>query len=228
MDPQIVEQILNVVYFLVGLAVGLFGLWQNQKYFLAQQQDKFEQIHAELREIRERFTTIAEITSERASAREDRLFSLAMQQAVVDSATEEAAAGIRAVVLEELERAGIPDAVQRTAELEEKVGKIVAESSERVVEVRQDADMYQRLLFLPTTHLEALKALGEEPFTVDKLALQTVDLFRYLSQGSLREIIGIWKEAGIVERSERGVYRVTSRAQHLLAEMDASEGSAAG
>lgn len=209
MDPQIVETVLNLVYFLVGLAVGLFGLWQNQKYFQAQQQDKFDQIHAELRDVRERFATMAEITSERAFARENRLFSLAMQQAAVESAAEQAGADIRAVVLEELQRAGVRDAVQRTADLEEKVGQIL-------VEARQDSHMYGVLLRLPEFELHVIKDLGEEPFTVSELHTK----LPFYSSHDLGKAFSTWRYGGIVKRADQGTYSVSRRARRLLAKMN--------
>jgi len=216
MDPQIIETILNLVYFLVGLTVGIFGLWQNQKYFQAQQQDKFDQISVELREIRERLTVMAEATSERAFARENRLLSLAMQQAVVDTATEEATADIQTMLVEELQRAGISDAMQRVAKLEEKVSKIVAKSAEQIVEAHQDAELYAELLSLPDFHREMLRTLGEQPFTARQLKTRFAGAY---SDSAFYRILARWREAGIVERSERGIYTVRPGVQQILAEI---------
>jgi len=215
MDPQIIETIMNLVYFLVGLAVGIFGLWQNQRYFLAQQQDKFEQITAELRELREHLTVVAETTSERAFARENRLLSIAMQQAAADTATEEATADIRAAVVEELQRVGVPDAVERTAKLEETVSKVVAKSAERVVEARQDAELYMELLSLPQHHRDMLRGLGDQPFTATQLKTK----FPYYSDSGFYRLLARWREAGVVERLERGIYTVRTGVPQILAEI---------
>jgi len=148
-------------------------------------------VNAELRDIRERLTVIVETTSERAFAREHRLFTLAMQQAVVDTATTEATADIRRVVLEELQRAGVQDAIQLTAELEEKVREIMAESGERVVEARKSP------LLLPGAQLEVLKRLGEEPFTTDRLNFLLRTTSASHRESPMYEILARWREAGI-------------------------------
>ena len=82
MSTEIFEALLNFVYFAVGLAVGVFGLWQNQRFFLAQQQDKFDEINRKLAEIQERLSLVSESMSERTHEREMRYFGL--MQALLD------------------------------------------------------------------------------------------------------------------------------------------------
>lgn len=69
------EQLLNFVYFFIGLAVGVAGLWQNQKYYIAQQQDKFDKIDEKLQALTKTLATIQESISEKSHEREARVYS---------------------------------------------------------------------------------------------------------------------------------------------------------
>src|SRR4051794_38324123 len=111
----VLSQVLNFLYFAVGLAVGVVGLVLSVRFFTAQQQDKFNQIASDLAKIREALSGMAEITSERAFAREERLLNMAArEQTAIVGATFDATDQLKAIVRDQLEAAGIADAVQRT------------------------------------------------------------------------------------------------------------------
>jgi hypothetical protein len=122
---------MNFGYFAIGLLIGLAGMWQNQRFFVAQQQDKFDQIREDISGIRERLSEMAETSSERTARREELLLEAAFQKAALATATSAAAADMKEVIVQELAQAGLPDALERTAGLERKLGEIV-EASTRV------------------------------------------------------------------------------------------------
>ena len=69
------EHLLNFVYFFIGLAVGVVGLWQNQQYYIAQQQDKFDEINEKLQTLTESLAIIRESVSDKSHERESRTYS---------------------------------------------------------------------------------------------------------------------------------------------------------
>src|SRR5689334_10276431 len=107
---DVVAQLLNFVYFLVGLAVGGAGLYLSVRFHLAQQQDKFDRISAELIGIRERLAALTEIVSERTSAREERLLSLITAGRIIHDESGGLARQIQRAVEERLEQVGTSNA----------------------------------------------------------------------------------------------------------------------
>jgi hypothetical protein len=213
------SELLNFVYFGVGLAVGLFGLWPNQKYFQAQQQDKFDQIATDIRDLRERLMVLSETASERTQAREDRLLTMAMQKEAVSTATEQAAADIRVIVADELRQANLPDALERTQRLEKEVSKILARSNERLIEVGEEADAETRLRRLSATSRMALQAVKDRPFTVDYLEEY---YGRKVDRLSLLRHLGDWLQLGLVDPVADG-YVVADEVKRVMDRIPVSE-----
>lgn len=79
MNPQVLAMLLDLVYFAAGLSIGLFGLWQSQKHFMAQQQDKFNKIDSKLGEIGQELVRLRMIASKTSHEREDKLMRLIVQ-----------------------------------------------------------------------------------------------------------------------------------------------------
>jgi hypothetical protein len=155
------DWLINLVYFVVGLVVGIMGLWQNQKFFLAGQQDKFNQIAQDVRDLNMKVAVLAEETKERSAGREMRLLDALVARAnAVQGATDEAAASIRQAVQQSLQQAGVADAVERTRSLEAQVAEIIAATTDRAVtESRGELTATPRFQFGP--YGETLSRLAE-------------------------------------------------------------------
>lgn len=164
----------NLAFFVVGLALGLFQLWQNQKYFQAQQQDKFNQIATQISEMKSRLVLISEAVSERASAREDRLLSIATQrsavQSVAETAVEEAAEAQAEQRIEQLRselRGEINELAKRLGEADTKVADAVQNFEvivERAIRETRSAEVEAR----ETVDNERIKKFVLEVFEADR------------------------------------------------------------
>jgi hypothetical protein len=140
MQVDLVGQLLNLVYFAVGLGVGIFGIYLSVRFFLAQQQDKFNLIAADLTAMRETLSRITEQMSAQSAVREERFFGLvARREHLIEGATSDATEALRAVVQDQLAEAGVSDAVQRSQQLEQRLTEIVSSSAHRVFTAGTDA-----------------------------------------------------------------------------------------
>jgi hypothetical protein len=167
---DVVGQILNFVYFAVGLGVGAFGIYLSVRFFLAQQQDKFNQIAHDIAGVRELLVSLSIAVSQQASTREERLFALATRQEIaVSGAATLATDEIKEIVQQELSQAGVSDAVQRTQTLEAQFSEIVIRSAEQAVEATR-LTRGSRKGFAMTDLLEVLKSLGDRPFSAERFA----------------------------------------------------------
>jgi hypothetical protein len=90
-----VSDLLNFLYFAVGLGVGLFGVWLNQKNFLAQQQDKFNRISDELEHLRESLVALTQLSTDQSFAREERLMKAALREDAAEVGAEQITAIVR-------------------------------------------------------------------------------------------------------------------------------------
>jgi hypothetical protein len=172
-----VDAVINFGYFLVGLFIGLLQLWQSQKYFQAQQQDKFDHISRELTMLRERTAELAAIVSDQASSREHEYFKLiSAAHSMVATAADEASTDIRGAILEELQRAGVQDAIQRTIDLDERVSDIVT----RLTEQLSQSDAFYRAVShevspqLIDRTLKAAQSFQGKPFNIFQL-IEAID-----------------------------------------------------
>jgi DNA-binding CsgD family transcriptional regulator len=133
---EILNQILGLIYFLAGLAVGLWRLHTAQRQFEAQQNDKMTQLQASIADIQQRLAALQLVNSERSFNMQDKLLELATARAVaVQEITDEAANDITNLVKAELERAGVQNVVSHLADLEDKINTSLAQTTSSVLEV---------------------------------------------------------------------------------------------
>ncbi|MBI3941636.1 MAG: winged helix-turn-helix domain-containing protein [Chloroflexi bacterium] len=150
------DNITNLVFFLVGLAMGFIQLWQAQKYYLADQQTKFDQISKSLTDIVQRLAKIEtsaariieidkSLTSIGAGTDtlQDRLMTLvenqtaareeAKSKAIVDT-TEQ----IKILIQEEFSKSGFVTSAH-LAFLESKIDTTLGKFSQKLLETAPDS-----------------------------------------------------------------------------------------
>lgn len=127
------DSILNVIFFAVGLSIGLLQLYIAQHQFEVQQREKMDELRRILTEIQQRLAVIEGVTSDRAFEVQDKLIHLASEKQAVAEFTGEASKQIRALVEAELESSGIHDSIQRTNSLDQKLTQILENSATSLV-----------------------------------------------------------------------------------------------
>lgn len=128
------DSILNVVFFIVGLAMGLLQLYIAQHQFEVQQREKMDELRKTLTDIQQRMAIIEEMTSNRVFDLQDKLIHLVKGDKVVAEFTEETGKLIRALIGDELKASGVHDSMQRTKSLEQNLDQILARSASALIE----------------------------------------------------------------------------------------------
>lgn len=138
----------NILSFILGLVLGLVQMWQSQRYFLAEQQSKFDEIRKDMRDIAQRLSVIEGVTKTlididktlagigRASdLLEGRVFSLVEKQMTTVSnnrLTDDASDQIKLYLNQELEKMGLSDKIDSVLRLESKVDEVFANLNNKI------------------------------------------------------------------------------------------------
>lgn len=128
------DSILNVVFFVVGLGIGLLQLYIAQHQFEIQQREKMDELRRILTEIQQRLAVIEGVTSDRVFDVQDKLIHLISGEQAVAEFTGETGKKIRDLIEAELKASGIHDSIQRTESLEKKLTQILERSASSLVE----------------------------------------------------------------------------------------------
>ncbi len=128
------DGVLNVIFFAIGLAIGLYQLHVGQRQFETQQQDKMDELRNYLAAIQQRLAVLEELMSQRAFEVQDKLIRLATGEEAIAEFTEDTVKQVRDLVANELKKAGVHDSVARTKSLEEKLSHVVEKSASSLVE----------------------------------------------------------------------------------------------
>lgn len=145
------EQVINIIFFAIGFILGLVQLWQAQKYFLADQQNKVDQINQSITKISERLAVIEgtnlrlvdidrTLTSIGATSNslQDRLLGMVEKQFTKSERTEQVKADaldeIRGEIIKEFESSGVVT-VDKLTNLEERINKVLNDLSFQVLSV---------------------------------------------------------------------------------------------
>lgn len=128
------DSILNVVFFAVGLGIGLLQLYIAQHQFEVQQREKMDELRNVLTNIQQRLAVIEETTSERSFTMQDNLIRLVSDQQAVAEFTGETGKQIRSLIEAELKASGVHDSIQRTKSLEERLSQILERSASSLVD----------------------------------------------------------------------------------------------
>jgi DNA-binding winged helix-turn-helix (wHTH) protein len=147
------DTVMNIVFFAVGFVIGLIQLWQAQKYYLAEQQAKFEQINSAISQIAQRLAVIEGVTNRlididrtltalgaTSNSFQERLFGIVEQRFIVGEQTGQAAVEasdqIKELVVQELTNSSVVT-TESMARLEEKIDRVVSDLSKQVVNLAQ-------------------------------------------------------------------------------------------
>lgn len=130
------NEVIAIISFIVGLAIGLLQLYIGQRQFESQQRDRMEEIRKNLASIELHIAVMQEATSENAHDLVNKLFGLAKKEEVVDEITEDAKAEIRGLITDELHKVGISE--QQAADLQIKVAETIQRSTQSVFEEVSD------------------------------------------------------------------------------------------
>ena len=146
------DAILNIVFFAVGFILGLVQLWQAQKYYLADQQSKVNQINDAITRIAQRLAVIEGVTNrlidiDRAisilgatsDSFQNRLFGIVEQQFIKEEkagqVTAEATNQIKSLISQAFSE---EISVDKINNLEEKLDRIVGDSNAQILNVSQE------------------------------------------------------------------------------------------
>lgn len=128
------DSILNIVFFVVGLGIGLLQLYLAQHQFEAQQREKMDELRKILTEIQQRIAVIEGVTSDRVYDVQDKLIHLISGEQAVAEFTGDTAKQIRTLIEVELKASGIHDSIQRTKNIEDKITQILERSASSLVD----------------------------------------------------------------------------------------------
>jgi DNA-binding CsgD family transcriptional regulator len=134
------DSILNVIFFAVGLSIGLLQLYIAQHQFEVQQREKMDELRRILTEIQQRLAVIEGVTSDRVFDVQDKLIHLISGEQAVAEFTGETSKQIRALVEAELKSSGMHDSIQRTKNLEQKLIQILERSATSLVDQTSASD----------------------------------------------------------------------------------------
>lgn len=123
------DQIFNLISFLVGLGIGLFQLYIGQRQFEAQQRDRMTEIQQSVAEIEKRIAILQEVTSQRSFDMQNKLLDIATKDDAVAEITAETSDKIQQLIASELRKAGVQDALQKAKELEVRLDQVIADSA---------------------------------------------------------------------------------------------------
>lgn len=179
-----IDSILNVVFFVVGLGIGLLQLYIAQHQFEVQQREKMDELRSILANMQQRLAVIEETTSERAFAVQDNLIRLASGKQAVAEFTDEAGEQIRSLIEAELKASGVHDSIHRAKSLEEKLSVILERSASSLVDHAVSSEGIEptarenkvlELLMQGKADSQIAQELGISPRTVQ---LHIANLFR--------------------------------------------------
>jgi len=186
------DQILNLVYFIVGLGIGLLQLYIGQRQFESQQRDRMSEIQKSIADIEKRIAVLQEVSSQRAFDMQDKLLKVAINQRVVDEINVETAESVREIVTQELKKAGVEDAIQRAATLENKVTRILEKSTASLVGFLDD-----KLNTLTSRELAIIELLQKD------LNVKEIASNLGIVEAAVRyHLSNIYKKLGVKSRSE--------------------------
>lgn len=180
------DSILNVVFFAVGLGIGLLQLYIAQHQFEVQQREKMDELRNVLTNIQQRLAVIEETTSERSFTMQDNLIRLVSDQQAVAEFTGETGKQIRSLIEAELKASGVHDSIQRTKNLEESLSHILERSASSLVDHSAGSEGIEpsirenqvwELLAQGKTNNQIAQALG---ISLGSVRLHIVSLFRKL------------------------------------------------
>lgn len=149
------DSILNVVFFVVGLGIGLLQLYIAQHQFEVQQREKMDELRKILTEIQQRIAVMEGMTSDRVYDVQDKLIQLISGEQAVTEFTGETGKQIQTLIEAELKTLGIHDSIQRTKSLEEKLAHILEKSASSLVD-KTSAPSYSELTMQERKVLELL------------------------------------------------------------------------
>jgi len=132
------SEIQNLIYFAVGLAVGLWQLYVGQKQFEAQQKERIEEVRKSLIDIKVELARIGETSSSRSYEFQDKLLQFALKPDTVHDFQMENIELIKHTVLEELERAGVPDSLEQSDQIERRLVETILNIKKIVRTDRQE------------------------------------------------------------------------------------------
>ena len=128
------DSILNVIFFIVGLAIGLLQLYIGQHQFEVQQREKMDELRKILTDIQQRLAILEETTTQRAFEVQDKLISLVAGEEAVAEFTEETVKKVQELVSDEFQKAGIQESINRTNMLEARLTKVLEQSASSLVD----------------------------------------------------------------------------------------------
>lgn len=147
------DTVLNILFFAIGFVIGLAQLWQAQRFYLADQRNKFEQISGAVTQIAQRLAVIEGVTNRlveidrtlsnigvTSTSLHDRLFGIVERQFLVGEqtgqATVEASDEIRGLIKQELTNSEFVTPAQM-AQLQEKLDRVLNELSNQILTLAQ-------------------------------------------------------------------------------------------
>jgi len=130
-----VENFVELIFFLAGLALGLVQLYVAQRQFEFQQRQRMDEIRRSLNEIEKQITIMQQSNSERAYDFQDRLLQMVAREEAISENAEEAKAEIRELIISELKKLGIQNAVEQYQALESQLSEIINKTTKSVKEI---------------------------------------------------------------------------------------------
>jgi peptidoglycan/xylan/chitin deacetylase (PgdA/CDA1 family)/DNA-binding CsgD family transcriptional regulator len=134
------DQFVNLIYFVIGLAIGLLQLYIGQRQFENQQREKMDELRKSITDIQERLAVLQELNSQRSFDVQNRLIGLAagekeVKRIAADEITDETSDKVRELVVSEFEKLGITDAVERTNALEKELQETLKKSANSLIDI---------------------------------------------------------------------------------------------
>jgi DNA-binding CsgD family transcriptional regulator len=193
--------VMSLLFFIFGLALGLFQLYIGQRHFEIQQREKMDELRDSLIEIQEDIAELNVTSSEWTQHREARFFNLIeAEKTGREQAAEEIAEGasteIREVVFDVLEQVGVPVEPEGIKELLEKqISQALERSASRVI----DDQTNENPLGLTSRQLEVARLLVTTDLSNNQIMAQ-LGIIRPNTYYKLRSTI--YEKTGTRSRSE--------------------------
>lgn len=190
------DSIFNVIFFIVGLAIGLLQLYIGQHQFEVQQREKMDELRKILTDIQQRLAILEETTTQRAFEVQDKLIGLVAGEEAVAEFTEDTSKQVQELISNELKKAGIQDSIERTKALETKLAEVLERSASSLVDyaTQESAPMF-------STRERQIVELLSQGYTYEQiggvlgLTRNTVQVYMY----KLRNKLGMKNRDELVE-----------------------------
>jgi Transcriptional regulatory protein, C terminal len=123
---------LNLLYFIIGLAIGLLQLYVGQRQFETQQREKMDELRNALSDIKQRLAILQETNSQRTFDVQNRLMQFAFRDEKLGELTVDTTDKIKGLISSELSKSS-GFSKKDSGVLDEKLDRILSELNAQVI-----------------------------------------------------------------------------------------------